>query len=258
VSRPAEAFLEALGGLPFVNRDFRADLLVSAVACARRRFDPEAHPVLVDYLDPENARVLFRKHGRSQTEELATVAFEEAELDQLRKASELVLELRPEWAPLFALPVHFRKLADGRMSVTSALIPQVIYLGKLAFRSEDELAEVLVHEHAHLWLNFIAEVSDLQTPDAIRSFRLPSGTSGKSARGVLLAAHFAAAALAFHVRRPAGVSRAMTLLTYLQECLEVLESTSDLSEMGRGVASRLEWHARNMADWMRQNGWWSK
>jgi hypothetical protein len=248
MSTVAETFIEALGGLPFVAPAFRAQLLLSVVAGVRRRYDPAAHNLLAEYLEPHNARNLFIRFGRSQIEEPPTVKLKATELRQIRKARSQVLTVRPDWEELLNVPVCYRKLADNRVSVTSALIPQVIFLGEPAFTTLGILAEVLVHEHAHIWLNFLAETSDLQTADATEVYRLPSGTGGKTVRGVLLAAHFAASAHAFHVRCSSGGNRALFLHRYLNGCLDLLCSSNDLSDMGHCVQTSLRRYSVNSAE----------
>jgi hypothetical protein len=235
-----ETFFNELGGLPFVDEGFRPELLLSVVAGVRRRCDPAAHKSLVDYLDPTNARALFERYGHCQTDEPSATEIQETEQKQISAAREEVISVRPDWIKLLGIPVNFRKLLDARVSVTSALIPQVIFLGEVAFTSPGTLAEILVHEHAHIWLNFLAETADLQSRDVKEVYKLPSGTGGKTVRGVLLAAHFAASAHSFHVGRPSGRDRAKYLHGYLSGCIGMLQGSKEITPMGLCVLANLE------------------
>lgn len=238
----AQAFFEAIGGLPFINDDAQATILLTAVACIRRNSEPDAHEVLADYLMPENARALYKHLARSQVDEFESTPCSSLERQKIAAATANVCQTNEGWRCFFAIPIRYRKLVQPMSSSTSALIPQTIYLGKRAFESNIPLEEVLVHEHAHVWLNFVMEAYDLQTEDAPRDYVLPSGTSGKTLRGVMAAAHFAAAALKFYRRQnnqSASSSRQAYLRQYLAGCLDIASQRPSFTPMGSLVARAL-------------------
>lgn len=238
-----EQLLTATGGVAFVNETFRPNVLLSVVAGVRRRFDPDSYPKLADYLEPRNARTLFSRFARSSVDPPESTDPADDDMALIMQSMDQIATVQPSWASLFDIPIVIRKLNDDRVSVTSALIPQTIYLGKRAFSTLDTLSEVIVHEYAHIWLNLVAEIADLQTADAQESYTLPSGTGGKSLRGVLLAAHFAASAHSFHQKLGKHPQRAQYLAIYLQDCLDLVTNSRSLSPMGRAVLARLHSYA---------------
>jgi len=243
----ATEFFQAIGGLAFVNRSFRPDLQLSVTAGVRRRYDPEAHQRLSHYLDPDNARAIFLSHASSKVDEPEAVEFTADELNHINANQISLCTTIPEWLPLFRIPVIFRKLLDNRLSSTSALIPQTIFLGKGAFANPEILSEIIVHEYAHIWLNFLAEVADLQIPQCREQYMLPSGTAGKTVRGVLLAAHFAASAHAYYAHSRCNAVRGAWLLQYLTNCLALLNKSKGLSDMGICVANALRAYAEGIS-----------
>ncbi|MER5547284.1 hypothetical protein ABT072_33710 [Streptomyces sp. NPDC002589] len=196
-----QEFITEIGGVPFIDDDsFRPKALLTAVALVRRSAEPEAFTSLGAYLDPENAQLIFDRHARSKVEDLAWEEVPPAESSEVERSSRCIAKSMQAWRPLFHMPKRYRRMATSTSS-TSVLVPQTIYLGPGAFRDKETLRETLIHEHAHIWLNFIAEVYDLQVPQAPNDYVLPSGTSGtsgKTYRGVMFAAHFAAAAASAH------------------------------------------------------------
>lgn len=232
------AFFDKIGGLPFVDDSVRPATLLAAVACVRRNCAPDDHRVLTDYLDPDNARVLFKRMARSQVDELESTQCSAQEQRQIETAIFHIGATHEHWRGFFSIPIRYRKLLEPMSSSTSALIPQTIYLGKNAFDSPIPLEETLVHEYAHTWLNFIMEVFDLQTEEAPRDYVLPSGTRGKTLRGVIAAAHFAAAALKYY-RHPGhqacSEKRQVYLHDYLAGCLDIAARRPCFTPMGRFV-----------------------
>ncbi|AZF01554.1 hypothetical protein C4J95_4119 [Pseudomonas orientalis] len=239
-------FFDTVGGLPFIDEDVRPATLLAAVACSRRNSDPQAHDDLADYLDPGNARALFKRLATSQVEEFESIDCSAAEQQAIQAATARVCGVNPAWGSFFTVPIRYRKLLQPMSSSTSALIPQTIYLGERAFDSHIPLEETLVHEHAHIWLNFLMEVYDLQTAGAPRDYVLPSGTHGKTLRGVLAAAHFAAAALKYYrdlYGPQARTQRQSYLHKYLAGCLQVAAQRPSFTPMGRRVFGALQaWH----------------
>jgi hypothetical protein len=245
---PADFFGE-IGGVPFLDTaDLKPRTLLTAVASVRRNTAPQAHPRLADYLDPANAGVVFAAHAVSTPMDVPWQELPVEDQAAIDRSVARITDTSPDWQPLLAVPIRYRKMPTSTSS-TSVLVPQTIYLGPPAFRTQNVLDETLVHEHAHVWLNFIAEVFDLQLPDAPHDYVLPSGTSGKTLRGVLFAAHFAAAAALLFQRRstndPAAQARMTYLDGYLAGCLNAVDERPCLSDMGKLVLLRLrDAHAR--------------
>jgi len=236
-------FFDTVGGLPFIDDGVRPATLLAAVACSRRNSDPQAHSALADYLEPSNARALFKRLATSQVEEFESTDCSAAEQQAIQAARASVCAVNPAWSSFFNIPIRYRKLLQPMSSSTSALIPQTLYLGERAFDSHIPLEETLVHEHAHIWLNFMMEVYDLQTSEAPRDYVLPSGTRGKTLRGVLAAAHFAAAALKYYrdLHGPqASTQRQSYLHKYLTGCLHIAAQRPSFTPMGCLVFSALQ------------------
>lgn len=109
---------------------------------------------------------------------------------------------------------------ENIFSLTNTSIPQVIFLGKGALSNEKYLKESIIHELAHIWLGMINEVSPLADSSCHEKFTLPSGTSGKSTLGTLLAAHFAGSALSYYKKSNSSYAPRITYLEeYLEGCL---------------------------------------
>lgn len=236
--------MHAIRGVPFIDTNVDLKKLVAAAASVRRNADGAAGVSLGDYVDPAKAESVFRKTARSDMEEIPWTEPTSEHLRAVARASDKIVRTVPEWAPLFALPIRNRRMDRGGISCTSILIPQTIYLGDEAFAAKIPLEETLVHEHAHVWLALITEAFDLENNSGEPEFTLPSGTAGKSARGVIFAAHFAAAAVMYYRRLVDGEAqssaRAEYLLEYLKECLVMTRDHSSLSLAGRAVHARLQ------------------
>ncbi|MFE1207212.1 MULTISPECIES: hypothetical protein [Streptomyces] len=237
MTSPARAreLWDTLGGTPFISGAFKPRVLLSLVASVRKKAAPQAHPNLIDYLDPSNAAKIFHDNARCQTDGIESAAMEQAHEEQVASAVERITQGMPEWAPLFAIPIRYRHMPGTHISCTTALIPQTIFLGTPAFASDRLLEETLIHEHAHVWLSFVSELCDLQVDGSLTHFTLPSGTSGKSLRGVLLAGHFAAAAAVFFLRPTADAAsrvRGSELTKYLEGCVATAAGHHELSPIG--------------------------
>lgn len=241
-TRAAELW-QALGGTPFLADTFQPRTLLSLAAAARRRADPSAYPTLAEYLDPAKAANIFRKNARCRTEGLESVLLEDPQLlEHIAAATERIITRMPQWAPLFQIPIHYRHMPGSHISCTTALIPQTIFLGTPAFAHDRLLEETLIHEHAHVWLTFVSELCDLQVDGSLTQFTLPSGTSGKSLRGVLLAGHFAAAAARYFLRPDADADshrRGTELIDYLDGCVTTAADHPELTQVGSLVQADL-------------------
>ncbi|MFJ3173852.1 aKG-HExxH-type peptide beta-hydroxylase [Streptomyces roseus] len=245
--------MNEIGGVPFVDdTTFKPKALLTAVAIVRRSADPTAYGTLSEYLDPEKAEQVFVRQAASKPEHVAWGELSADEAEEVERASDLVVSAMPAWAPLFRMPKRYRRM-ETSISSTSVLIPQTIYLGPGAFKDEETLRETLIHEHAHVWLHFIAEVFDLQTAQAPHDYVLPSGTPNKSYRGVLLAAHFAAAAASALRRRREdgdvqGEERMRYLTQYLNGCLASLSERPHGSVIGDLVQESLTRRYHELAE----------
>lgn len=232
-------FASAIGGLPFLYPKFESRLVLSLTAARRRQSWPEDDIALEAYLEPVRAKRIFDRCSRSTAPEPQSAPVSVAEEGRIHSALARLITMRSDWIDLFSIPVDYRKILDDRISMTSALIPQVVYLGAEAFGTDEMLQEIIVHEYAHIWLNFIAEIADLQTNDAAPKYMLPSGTKNKPLRGVLLAAHFAAAAHRYHCSLGRFPDRIDYLASYLRGCLALIVDDPDFTTMGQWVFSQL-------------------
>jgi hypothetical protein len=242
--------LDTLGGLPFVDLTFDPALFLSAVAGRRAGLfrsyvssGPNGYAAMlepawiVDALTPFFANADFMPpHAELTTSEKK---WAEMALNRVRKNS-------GKLARLFDLPIRVLRWKSPRVSITNPLIPQTIFLGEGALQSTfGVIEEVWIHEFAHVWLGMLCEVSDLQKPHSMQKHTLPSGTSSKDARGVLLAAHFAAAVMSYLIDSSPQVpligrraERLHYVQWYLRHALQI-PITADLTPMGFSVLEKL-------------------
>ncbi|PSS57871.1 hypothetical protein [Pseudomonas sp. BBP2017] len=164
----------------------------------------------------------------------------------LAEAKRNLKTLLPEWTELFELPINIHKLLTQQVSLTNPVLPQQMFLGEAAFTSMTDLEELLVHEMSHIWSSMIAEIYDFQLKGSSENYILPSGTGGKNPRGVLLACLFAISAVNYHQRLLASGSvrarpeRLGFLHQYFLKSLATLQASTELSEIGKLITSRLE------------------
>jgi hypothetical protein len=236
-------------GLPFIDPGFEPKVLLTLVASLRAKADGHGLPVLSAYLTPRNAAALYRKTVENAPEHPRCVSLNTSLTDELHKAIARIIAKHPEWRLLFVIPIEWRQLTTGQVSSTNPLIPQHVYLGCQAFRQALQLEETIVHEMSHVWCSLLAEIIDFQTKEASHDLTLPSGTTGKSVRGVLLAALFAAAAINFyHVSGEivtGSEARATYLRQYLERCVDVIRRCIGVSHFGREVNDRLAIFLKN-------------
>jgi hypothetical protein len=236
-------------GLPFIHDGFDPGVLATFVSKLRRQIDGGSSTDLFRYLDPAVATEIYRKHVADCPVPLDHRQLCGKQQVQLGSAIGRIIERLPHWKPLFSLPVEWRKLINDQISSTNPMIPQHIFLGTQAFSSDQVLEETVVHEMSHTWCSMIAEVRDFQEHDAPHDLVLPSRTSNKSVRGVLLAALFSAAALRLYVREeksaPNIAARTETLIRYLEGCLDTLQSCRGVSETGQLITRALRGFAQD-------------
>lgn len=243
----AHATIDELGGVPFVDEHFNHARFLSALAGTRSAFAVnDQEPTFIRCLEPEHAVVLygtrvsgkgFHPPGRQMSaEEIVSVA----------RALYRIRETAPDWRPYFDLSVEVVRWNSKKMSMTNPFIPQTVFLGDGAFfSSAGILEEIMVHEYAHVWLGMLAEIRDFQKPDCPGNYVLPSGTGSKDPRGILLAAHFAAAVISylqFYVNDGRCIGRMSERLDYLRWYLQAALSLpihESLTAMGAAVHQRL-------------------
>jgi hypothetical protein len=79
--------------------------------------------------------------------------------ERIRRAISHIVAVEPAWRPLFDAPLLFASLTDTSItSRTIPAVPQHIYLGADAFRTEDVLRETIIHETSHMWLGLVTEI----------------------------------------------------------------------------------------------------
>ena len=247
---PAE-ILNEINGLPFVNPQFNNIKLLTLVAVARQNIDG-GHSPLPAYLDPDDATALYNRHVEGAPDFPPHQKLGNAERAMLSEAISNLKALLPEWTALFDLPVKIHKLATEQVSLTNPLLPQQMFLGEDAFTGITDLEELLVHELSHIWSSLIAEIYDFQVKDSSNDYILPSGTTGKNPRGVLLACLFAISAVNYHQRLlTSGSVRARPkrleyLHKYFLKSLATLQATPELSEIGKLIIARLTAFSNNL------------
>jgi HEXXH motif-containing protein len=146
--------------------------------------------------------------------------------DAIRSAT----AVKPQWRDHFELPIRFLLLpADSKaISASAPHWPQHIMLSRAAFESADELREQVVHEFCHQWMYLLEEVCPLERESSSRDLVLPSGTSERSPREVLGAAHVGLALIDMYSTNRGTHDHLDTLRTYVRGCLDVADSIEDL------------------------------
>ncbi|MCW1834738.1 MAG: M1 family metallopeptidase [Pantoea ananatis] len=233
-------------GVPMVSDKFDAQTLVKFVAHYRHallnHFDN-----ISDYLKPENIEYIYRDRNESLGLDYPDYGeLSDAESVAVKNAVSNILKIMPEWKAYFSIPVSFKRLtaSEHMVSLTNHNIPQVIFFGAKAFKSEDWLEEVIIHEMAHIWLGLICEIDSFHEHTDQHSYTLPSGTKGKDARGVIFATHFAACVLKYMDRKRAmkgftdkDDERFSWLLNYFSGCMSQLAGMDELKPSGKKIVS---------------------
>ena len=235
-----------LGGLPFIDASFDIDVLISLIATKRAKFAKEHNSNSpTHYLTPQFACYALRIRTPGLPILPHWTSLSGDEMQRVGGALSYIEENWPEFCGYRRLPMQFGKWLSDRTSVTNPFEPQVVLLGNKAFRDDFTLVESLIHEVAHVWLGLVAELRDFQNNKDPGEFVLPSGTTGKTARGVVFAAHFAASVISFI--RSSTLSRhewwrprAAHLQWYLAGCLELANLSTHLSITGLEITERLK------------------
>lgn len=234
--------LALVGGVPFIDRAFHPQRALTAAAVMRWHASGcSSAQSLAWFAAPLNAicvaHVAYPPHPPIEASLLS-----DEHSSALIRAKAIIIGQKPEWRDLVYGPVLFLHLnTRGSFSLTNPVIPQCVFLGDEPFEEGADLCETVVHELAHVWLSLIHEFAPLVQADDRPEHTLPSGTKGKTTLGALLAAHFAASALAFHAAGVAGKhARLIYLRDYLEGCMRILRQSSRLTFSGRCVRDILE------------------
>ncbi|MFG2598612.1 aKG-HExxH-type peptide beta-hydroxylase [Streptomyces sp. NPDC048462] len=236
----SDGALELINGVPFLDDGFAPTHLTAAVVAVRQ--NRAARIGLPNPADPR--RWLTPDHAclvRFEASEVPSIPLTQ---DEDRKVSDSLVRLEeavPAWAPLlWSLPMRYARIASGEsLSASSFWWPQHILLGTETLASDLEMREHVLHEHCHQWLYLIEELWDIDRPEA-PTFTLPSGTSNRSPREVIGAAHVAAALIRMY--RAVGEKQHIEpLKQYGLGCIKLLESaTRYLTPVGTQITQRIK------------------
>ncbi|MFI8977456.1 aKG-HExxH-type peptide beta-hydroxylase [Nocardia asteroides] len=158
-------------------------------------------------------------------------------------AIESATAVRPQWRAYFELPVRFLRLPDDSSAISASAPhwPQHIMLARAAFATTDELREQVVHEFCHQWMYLLEEVCPLERAGSGRDLILPSGTSERSPREILGAAHVGIALIDLYSQDPSARTHIDALSSYAQGCLELADTIGDLlTDEGIQLARRMK------------------
>ncbi|MDB5959121.1 MAG: hypothetical protein JWP59_415 [Massilia sp.] len=224
-----------IGGTPFACQAFDPGRLVDLVSHRRLQLSGGQQSSQDELIQPHCGRALYAARARHLALEIPLLCLTARQYEQIRTARLDIADICSSWNQMYQLPVDYFLVDDGRLSVSCGLVPQTIFIGPAAFLDRDTLLEAIVHENAHIWLDLLREIADLQDPSDQALYTLPSGTQGKTLTGVLLAAHFATSAHAYWSRkptRPRRVARLKTLHQYASDCLDAVKDAPGLTEVG--------------------------
>ncbi len=227
------------GGIPFLDNGFNASSFMSAIAVARRYKEEKTdlRPVaLQNYITPGRAvKIYDRLLGRTPFPQANHLSKEDN--DRINESISGILHFLPEWAPMFQIPFRFVRLkSDSVIGSSNASVPQTIFLGNTAWKSDAELREQVLHEIAHVWLYMIEELWPLHTSDQPGNFTLPSGTSGKTGTGVLNASFVSAILVIFYSSANGEwKERREYLARYSSRCLDLIKDYNGLTNTGREI-----------------------
>lgn len=239
----ADELLKIINGLPFIDASFEPQILLSLVASLRAKADGHSLSKLQDYLMPDNAVEVYNKNIKNTLSPPACTLLDKSLTIKLNNAISRITKNHNGWLPLFAIPLEWRELTTGQISLTNPLLPQYIYLGRSAFEHELRLEETIIHEMSHVWCGLIAEIMDFQKKNSPHDLILPSGTEGKNVRGVFFAALFAAAALNLYrivdKKQPTNTVRINYLQSYLLGCINVINDCDGASCLGQKISDHL-------------------
>ncbi len=234
---------DLFGGLPFLDTTFKPNQFLTAVACARRfryerlgfRFDR-----LEEYLIPSNALIVYSKLLNKEIYLYGSLA-DGSLVNQLNEQIEKIVYEFPWWKSLFGISLVFYIFdSDTIIGTSSAIKPQHIFLGSRALTSSNEIREQVLHEVVHIWAYMIEELWMFHNKEDISLFSLPSGTSEKTATGVIHAAYVARVLSDFYRKNNKDwLERSKILTEYYKSCLSLIETNQFLTRTGREIIKRL-------------------
>lgn len=234
--------LDLIGGVPFLDACFAPRRLMAAVVAVRQSHAARAG--LPSPADPSH--LLIPEHAcavRFDASEVPSLPLAQDEDKSVSDALGRLEEAVPMWTPLlWSLPMRYARIASGTsLSASSFWWPQHILLGAETLASELEMREHVLHEHCHQWLYLVEELWDIDLPGA-PTFTLPSGTSGRSPREVIGAAHVAAALVRLY--NAVGEEQQIgPLKQYGWGCIQLLESPQVaryLTPVGAQITQRIK------------------
>ncbi|MGW2541298.1 hypothetical protein ACWC5I_10595 [Kitasatospora sp. NPDC001574] len=230
--------LELFGGMPFLDDAFRPGRLLGAVSSVRQvqaaRQGLEVLPDSRQWLAPERA-----VECRANAEPVASYPMPAERRERVELARKDLVRLLPVWEPLFQLPVNYLMREGSALSGSSFWWPQHVYIGEASFSSDLELREHVLHEQCHQWLYLLEELFNLDLPDS-PELTLPSGTSDRTPREVVGAAHVAAVLVRLY-RAEDNPGHLAPLTAYGRGCLALLERHDHtLTDAGRVIVWRLK------------------
>lgn len=231
-------------GIPMLSDNFNAQTLITYIAHYRHTL-LHCFDNLSNYLNPEKIDMLYRERNQPFGLDYPEhTELNDKELIAVNNAVTHILQVIPEWNVYFSIPVAFKRLTASKnmVSLTNHNFPQIIFLGAKAFKSDEWLIEVIIHEMAHIWLGLICEIDSFHEQDVQNRYTLPSGTKDKDARGVIFASHFAACVLKYMSRKrnsngftQQDDERFIWLQNYFSGCMNQLICMSELKPSGKNI-----------------------
>ncbi len=231
------------GGIPFLDRAFKSNQFLTAVACSRQfRYENLGYKFnnLEEYLIPSNALIVYSQFLGKKIY-LHGIPADKNIIDKLEEQIERITNQLAWWKPLFNIPLSFYVFkSDTIIGTSSAMKPQHIFLSSKAMISKDEIREQVLHEVVHIWAYMIEELWLFHNPKDTTTFSLPSGIKGKTATGVIHAAYVARILSYFYKNSGEKWKKRSTILTeYFRECLQLIESYQFLTNIGEEIRKRL-------------------
>jgi hypothetical protein len=223
-------------GFPFLTDTFKPLAAASIVSGVRWARDGRRQSVRA-YIRPHVAQAVYDGHRTSTAYPSHPLSPDRvAEIGNCTR--EIVVRF-PEWSDLLRLPIDYRG-SDGVVSFASPVFPQQILLGPLAFKSNDVLIDMLLHELSHVWFGIVHEIEPFQSDEPGPLWTLPSGTPNKDTFSVILAGAYAATVLAYLGRAERHTAYVQTrwlyLVRYLHGTCDLLRGVRNLTESGKAAA----------------------
>lgn len=241
--------LNELEGLPFVSTHFSQSTLLKRLASHRyARFGKKYQ--LEDYLNPDVIFMNYRKvlvKPHLACPQYCYLNYEE--FTRVQRAIASILALIPQWHPYFQLGVNIHKIeAEIQLTwQTQHVIPQIIFLGDNAFKSQKDLEEIIIGEMAHIWLALISELEHFQHNALNNKHLHPADKVKAEKENIIFSAHSSATVL-YYLRKKRltslinsdDYSREAYVSDYLQDCLNRMNNMNGLTLIGTSIMQQLE------------------